>query len=241
MIDSAFLWAAVVVAFAGVVRGVTGFGGAMVIAPALSVSLSPERAVAIALTLEAFAALPLLRPAVRSVNWEVMRPIIISAFIAAPAGGFLLVSLDPVLMRRLIAIIVIVFAFVMLTGFRFHGRQRIGTGVAVGLAGGVLVGATSMGGPPVILYLMAGPGPLSVMRANLMLYVTMSSVAGLLALGLAGALKVDVMLLILALAPVYMLAGLAGGRIFHRINAQIFRRLTLIFLIGVSAAILVLS
>jgi len=46
-----------VVTLAGVMRGITGFGGAMLMAPPLSTMLGPVPAVVTALTLEAAAAL----------------------------------------------------------------------------------------------------------------------------------------------------------------------------------------
>ena len=49
----------------GMVRGATGFGGAMVMTPVLSVLLSPITAVIGALLLETFAAAPMLRDAAR--------------------------------------------------------------------------------------------------------------------------------------------------------------------------------
>lgn len=231
----------VVITIGGFVRGLTGFGGGMVMAPVLSLLLGPQQAVAISLGLESFAVLPLLRPAMRTAHWTVMRPIIIAAFIGAPVGGILMVLLAPATMRNLIAGAVIVSAAAMLAGFRYHGPQRTGTSVAVGFAGGVLVSATSMGGPPVIVYLMAGSDPPQVTRANLMVYATICAMAGLIALGMTGILSVSWALLVIILAPFYILSTYAGCAFFSYINEQYFRRFILLFMIAVSAGVVIFS
>jgi uncharacterized protein len=58
------------VAVAGLVRGITGFGGAMVMTPALSVLIGPTRAVVVALVLETSAAIQLLPDALRKAQWK---------------------------------------------------------------------------------------------------------------------------------------------------------------------------
>ena len=61
-------------------------------------------------------------------------------------------------MRRVIAGMAAAFSLLLLTGWRYRGRHMLGLSVATGSASGLMVGAISMGGPPIFLYLMAGPG-----------------------------------------------------------------------------------
>jgi hypothetical protein len=233
------LAAAAIAAVAGVVRGITGFGGAMVMAPPLALLLGPRLAVPVVLVLESVAAAPMLVQTRREVRWRVVGPILAAACIAAPLGSSVLVAADPQLLRRAIAAIVIAFSLLLLLGWRYAGRQRLATSVAIGGVSGAMLGATSIGGPPVILYLLSGSDPVATTRANLSLYVAATALAGLLALWAFGALAAGAMLASLALAPGY-LAGLAGGvRAFARLDDQRFRRFTLFLLILVSAGILI--
>jgi uncharacterized membrane protein YfcA len=101
-----------------------------------------------------------------------------------------------------------------------------------------MLGATSIGGPPVILYLLSGPDPIESTRANLSLYVAGSALAGLVALWAGGVLAGAAVMAGLLLAPGY-LAGLAAGvRAFSRFDDVRFRRFTLLLLIVVSGGIL---
>ncbi|HUG77544.1 MAG TPA: TSUP family transporter, partial [Burkholderiales bacterium] len=72
--------AMIVGAAAGVVRGITGFGGAMVMSPPLALLLGPRLMVPVALLLEGIAALPMVWETRRLVRWRVIGPIIVAAF-----------------------------------------------------------------------------------------------------------------------------------------------------------------
>jgi uncharacterized membrane protein YfcA len=230
--------AAAIAAVAGVVRGITGFGGAMVMAPPLALLLGPALAVPVVMALESIAATPLLVQTRREVRWPLVGPILVAACLAAPLGSYVLVVADPQLLRRAIAAIVIAFSLLLLLGWRYTGRQRTATSAAIGAVSGAMLGATSIGGPPVILYLLSGPDPVTTTRANLSLFVAATALAGLLSLWAVGALASGALPASLLLAPGY-LAGLAGGvRAFPHFDDQRFRRFTLLLLITMSAGIL---
>lgn len=230
--------AVAIAAIAGIVRGITGFGGAMVMAPPLALLIGPLLTVPIVLLLESAAAAPMLVQTRRLVRWRVIGPIIAAAALAAPLGSYLLVNAEPQVMRRVIAAVVIVFSLLLLLGWRYGGAQRTVTGVSLGAVSGTLVGATGMGGPPVVLYLLAGPDPIAVTRANLTYYVAAISIAPLLALWASGSLGMPALTLAAALAPGYYLGMILGIRLFADFNDTRFRRFTLAFMLVVATGIL---
>ena len=225
-------------ALAGVIRGITGFGGAMVMSPPFALLLGPLVAVPVVLLLEGVAAAPMLvqlRPLVR---WRVIGPIIAAAYVTMPLGTWILVTSDPLLMRRVIAAVVIVFSLVLLLGWRYTGRQRLATGLGLGAVSGTMLGATTLGGPPVILYLLAGPDPIETTRANLTYYLGALCLAGLALLWLNGVLGASGLWLAAALAPGYYLGMVLGIRLFSRFNDTRFRQFTLAFMMAVAIGIL---
>jgi uncharacterized membrane protein YfcA len=225
-------------AIAGVIRGITGFGGAMVMSPPLALLLGPLVTVPVVLLLESVAAAPMLVQLRHLVRWRVIGPIIAMACLTVPLGAYVLVNADPLVMRRVIAAVVIVFSLLLLRGWRYAGRHRLATGVGLGAVSGTMVGATSMGGPPVILYLLAGPDPIDTTRANLTYFVGAISLAGVAVLALNGVLGTQGLWLALLLAPGYYLGMVAGIRLFSRFNDTRFRRFTLFFMMAVAAGIL---
>jgi uncharacterized membrane protein YfcA len=225
-------------AIAGVIRGITGFGGAMVMSPPLALLLGPLVTVPVVLLLESVAAAPMLVQLRHLVRWRVIGPIIAMACLTVPLGTYVLVTADPQVMRRVIAGVVIVFSLLLLRGWRFTGKHRLATGLGLGAVSGTMVGATSMGGPPVILYLLAGPDPIDTTRANLTYFVGAISLAGVTVLALNGVLGAQGLWLAALLAPGYYLGMVAGIRLFSRFNDTRFRRFTLFFMMAVAAGIL---
>jgi hypothetical protein len=223
---------------AGVIRGITGFGGAMVMSPPLALLLGPRLTVAVVLLLEGIAAAPMVLETRRLVRWRVMWPILAATCVTVPLGGYVLVSADPLTLRRAIAAIVIVFSLLLLRGWRYAGPQRTGTGVGLGAVAGAMLGATSIGGPPVILYLLAGPDRVETTRANLTLFVAVGSLAGVAMLWTRGVLDARAAWIGLALAPGYYGGVVAGTRLFSRFNDTRFRQFTLLLMVAVSTAIL---
>lgn len=225
---------------AGLMRGVTGFGGAMVLAAPLAVLVGPTQAVLTAVLLEAFAAGHMVPDALRTGTVRLLLPIWLAACITVPIGSYLLITVDPELMRRGIAVVVVIFGFVMLKGFRYHGSPRLPTSLAVGAASGVLAGATSLGGPPVILYLLSGPHPIAVTRANLTLTIMTVSIATVLALWIGGVLNPSSVGFALLLTPLFFLGVWCGGKLFPYLDERLFRRIALVVLVGVSVVVLVI-
>jgi uncharacterized membrane protein YfcA len=103
---------------------------------------------------------------------------------------------------------------------------------------GTLLGATGIGGPPVILYLLSGPDPVAVTRATLTLFVVLISVAGLAMLGFNGLLNRESLLMTVPLVPLFYGGVTIGGRLFHRFSEARFRQFTLLLLLVVSIGIL---
>ncbi len=211
----------------------------MVMSPPLAVLFGPQLAVPVVLLLESLVATPMLVQTRHLVHWHMIGAILLAACATVPLGTWILVGTDPLVTRRAIAITVIVFALALLRGWRYAGRPRLATSLGLGAVSGTMLGATSIGAPPVILYLLSGPDPIERTRANLTLYVTVISLAGAAMLWHYGVLGARAGWTTLCLAPAYY-AGLVGGvRLFPRLSDTRFRQLTLLLLIGVSTVILV--
>jgi hypothetical protein len=192
----------------------------------------------VVLLLESLAAAPMLVQLRRLVRWRVIGPIIAAACATVPLGTYVLMHADPLVLRRLIAATVIVFSLLLFRGWRYSGEQRLATALGLGAVAGTMVGATSMGGPPVILYLLAGPDRIETTRANLTYFVGAISLAGIAMLWLGGVLDARAAWLAAALAPGYYGGMVLGTRLFSRFNDLRFRRFTLFLMMAVSTGIL---
>ena len=223
---------------AGVVRGITGFGGAMVMTPPLALLFGPRFAIPVVLLLESLAAMPMLLHVHRLIRWRTIGPLLAAACATVPLGGYILVAADPVVLRRAIALTVIAFSVLLLRGWRLKSSHRLGASLGLGALSGGMIGATGIGGPPVVLYLLSGPDRIETTRANLTLYVFGTALATILMLRFRGILDLPAMLAGLALAPGYYAGVVLGARLFPRFSDTRFRQFTLVLLMLVSAGIL---
>lgn len=236
--DSMLTWSVLIALAGGLVRGTTGFGAAMVMTPPLALLVGARTAVPVTLLLETFAAAPMLPAALALARWRVIAPICASAVLTVPAGALLLALASPLTLRWLIAATVMLFSLALLFGPRYKGSQRLSTSFGLGALSGTMLGATSIGAPPVILYLLSGPDPATVTRANLTLYVVVISAAGLMMLGVNGLLTVATLQQAAVLALPFAGGVVVGSRLFARFSDQRFRQVTIVFMFLVSLGVL---
>lgn len=222
----------------GLVRGTTGFGAAMVMAPPLALILGPKMAVPLALLLETFAAAPMLPGALALARLRVIAPICAAAMATVPLGSYLLAGASPMALRRAISATVIVFALALLSGRRYQGEPRLATSLGVGALSGTMLAATSIGAPPVILYLLSGPDSAAVTRANLTLYVMALSGAGLVALAMGGLITVPALQTAALMTLPFVGGVMVGSRLFARLSDLRFRRSVMVFMMCVALGVL---
>lgn len=231
---------AVIVLTGGLMRGVTGFGGAMFMTPPLSVIVGARQAVVYALLLEAAAAIVMIPQVAKHVELRTVALLSAPAVACLPLGGLLLITADPHTLKTVIATIVCIFCAVMLCNGGHHAKVKPLVLALVGAAGGALCGATSMGGPPAILYLLYGPTSAGVTRANLVIYVSILSILGLIVPALSGIITASVLATALILVTPYLGGTWIGTRIFSRLTDHNFKRAALLLMMGAGVLGLVL-
>ncbi|MFC3000380.1 sulfite exporter TauE/SafE family protein [Falsiroseomonas tokyonensis] len=221
-----------VTALAGLMRGYSGFGTAVLLAPAYSVLWGPRIGIPVMLLMELVVSLQLVPRAFREANRRVILPIGAAATLATPLGAFILITADEDLLRRFIGGFVLVFGLLLMSGWRYHGSRPLPLNIAVGTMAGLLKGATGISGPPVILYLLAGPEAAKQHRANLILFFGTIAVISVIPPALAGLMGWPVLAKLLLLLPVLMVCVPLGARLFHVLPERWYKRAALIFLVS---------
>ena len=221
---------------AGVLRGFSGFGAALVLAPVVSLIVGTHVAVP-AIILSIFVTtVQLFAPTWSQVRRSDQLALSLAGCIGVPAGVVLLIYLDPELMRRSISAVTALFALLLMTGWRYsHQPSRYGS-AAMGALGGVLSGAASIGGPPVIVYLLAGPGSAAQTRASLIYYFAFTQLTAIVMFSIGGLMNWEVVVTAAVVSPSLILGTWAGVRLFHLASERVFRiaALTILLIVGVS-------
>lgn len=223
-------WFLIIAIAAGLVRGLTGFGGAMVMTLPLAWLLPPGEAISVVLLMESIAAAPLLRRAYADCSGKTLVPICVFAAVFLPFGVMAQSRMDPDTVRTGIALLVLVFSVLLMFGVGIRNAPPRWVSGVVGSVGGFLMGSTAIGGPIVVLYLMALKDSPEVARANLMIYITFVASFGLLILILNGAVGRSGLYLMLLMTPIYLVGGFSGERLARSLPVNALRRFTLSFL-----------
>jgi len=230
--DWRILVAACVTALAGLMRGYSGFGTAVLLAPAYSVLWGPRIGVPVMLLMELFVSLQLLPKAFGDADRRVIVPIGAAAACMTPVGAFILLTADQDTLRRFIGGFVLVFGLLLMSGWRYHGARPLALNLGVGTLAGLLKGATGISGPPVILYLLAGPEEARRHRANLILFFATIAVISVIPPALGGLVGLPVAAKLVLLLPVLLVCVPLGARLFHVLPERWYRRLALVFLVA---------
>jgi uncharacterized protein len=224
--------AAAIVAFAGLVRGFSGFGFSLAAVPLLSGVLPLNAVVPLALVLEAVGILPALSRTWRHTEWHTLGRLLLGAAAALPLGVLALRTGAPTLLRPAAAIVVLsAVAFLWHAPQRAAGRTPAMTGpwpaVLVGGMSGVLNGAAAMSGPPIILFMLAGLRSPESSRATMMLFFSASAaIALVIGIGSRTYILPDPLQVLWCL-PFLALGLELGIRAQHLASAAVARRLAL--------------
>lgn len=236
ILSDIWLAAAAVVFCAGMAKGMTGFGSALVMVPVLSLLYGPAAAIVVLNLIDMPAALPMMPKAIRRCTWRPVLLLLLGAAVGFPLGAQVLLIADPEVLKQVIAGTVLLVAVVMATGWRYRGRPTPPLTSAAGLMGGLMGGATGLGGPPVVLFWLGTQRDGGTVRANLLVYFMLNGVVGIVTLAAVGLFTLETAVLAASLAPVFGAGLWAGGRCFGLLSDVGFRRaaLSLVAMAGVS-------
>lgn len=215
----------------GMIRGFTGFGSALVIAPVLSIAVGTHVAVPAIVAVLFASTFQLMPGAARDADWKRVSRLSLAGIIGVPIGIYALVAVDQELMRRFIAVVVVAFALFMLTGWRYKREPGVVMTMGVGGMGGVLSGAAAVGGPPVIIFLLAGPAAAAANRASIIYYFFFSQIIAMVMYWYQGFLTPKVLWLAVFMLPTQVIGVAIGTKLFPKANETLYRRIALFFLL----------
>ena len=217
--------------FAGLMRGFSGFGAALTIAPVLALAVGPRAAIPAILIVMLTTSIQLAPKAWASANWPTVIPLSIGGAIGIPIGAWLLVVIDEEIIRRSISITVVFFAVLMLIGWRYKGSIGPAVSAFAGGLGGLISGAAAAGGPAVIMFLLAGPESAARNRAAIILYFIFTQAVALAVYGIGGLMTWKILWIALPMIPTISLGTWLGEKMFGRASDRLYRRIALAFLL----------
>ena len=226
--------AAVVLAIAATlaaafVRGLAGFGMAILLVPVLGQAIPPAEAVVVGNWLGLLIGLKDIRRNLAYAEASA-RTIAILAVLATPVGVVLL-SLTPMPLARLLIAMVALIAFglLLLPKRPPHPPGRLATGLT-GIASGLLTGFAGMPGPPVVPYYLGRHIDPRIARASMMVIFMATCLAGVLSASVLRVATLREPVLALLLMPTVILGDWLGHKAFGKVSTLQWRLFTALVL-----------
>ena len=207
----------------GTARGFSGFGSALIFMPLASSIAAPRLVAALLLVIDFVAAAPLVPNAWKHADRSATAVMVFGALIGVPIGTYFLSRLDPVTTRWIISFFVAALLLLLLSGWRYRGKDHAAISVGIGALSGFCSGLAQTGGPPIVGYWLGRPIASHVARANIVLFFGASDFFSLVSYFLSGLITADSIKFSFVVGPVYGLGVWFGASLFGKASEQVFR------------------
>ncbi|MBA2399656.1 MAG: sulfite exporter TauE/SafE family protein [Bradyrhizobium sp.] len=213
-----------VIAFvSGTARGFSGFGSALIFMPLASSIAAPRLVAALLLIIDFIAAAPLIPNAWKQADRKATAIMVLGAFVGVPIGTYFLSRLEPVTTRWIISAFVFALLLLLLSGWRYRGKDHTSISIGIGGLSGFCSGLAQTGGPPIVGYWLGRPIASVTARANILLFFGASDFFSVVSYALTGLITADAIKFSFIVGPVYGIGVWFGALLFGRASEALFR------------------
>ena len=142
------LYVALAALTAGIVRGFSGFGTAMIFLPVAGKYFEPVTAIIILTIMDLCGPALIVPRALRDAYKPDLFRLIGGMILTLPIALYFLLNMETELFRYIVSILALVLVFVLATGWRFEGQLHSGALIGLGGIAGVSGGIAGVPGPP---------------------------------------------------------------------------------------------
>ncbi len=225
---------------AALIQGVAGFAFALVSMALLTRILGLQAAVGLVSVFGLLTSSTQVLQLRAHIDPAKIKPPLLGMLVGTPIGLAFLRSAPPGSLEISLGVMLVLYSIYALSGFHQPSKPASDRcGVLAGLAGGILGGAFTTAGPPLVVYTTAKQWDKYAIKSSLAVLFTLGSILQVTLFSLSGLITWPLLKLNLMLAPV-VLAGIWGGTlIYDRINHERFQQLVLLLLLALGLSYLV--
>jgi uncharacterized membrane protein YfcA len=215
---------------AGLTQGLTGFGAALVALPLLCFFLDIKTVVPLCVLNSVIITVTLAIQLRTTLTLKKIMPLCIASIPGIIVGVTLLKSVDTVVMRFLLGLLLALYALYNLSMSLRPRRLHQAYSWIAGFFSGAIRAAFSAGGPPAIIYATLNDWSKDEIKATLAGFFLFNSCITAIIHGLSGVTTGQSLMLFIVSAP-FVLAGTVGGSLLYRIlPGEKYRTIIFIFL-----------
>ncbi len=224
-----------IIAIAAMIQGITSFGFSLVSVPLLALIMPLELIVPMLVVFSLLLNIIVFSKIQGHINKKQIAILIIFGLISIPLGIYGLKVVDDRIIKLIVGVIIIISALAMQFGFKVRFKNQ---NLAYGLTGflsGILNGASSLSGPPVILMLSNDGLNKDNFRKTLATYFMVLNLFSIPLFLASGLLTETVLINSAKLLPALLIGTFTGIGVGNKIPDVLFKKLTLIliFVMGI--------
>jgi hypothetical protein len=228
--DGRFIAAVAIAVIAGLVRGFSGFGSALIYMPLISVLYGPKVAAPTLLLIDTICSLPFTVHAAPQCNPREVAWVSLAGFVFLPIGVMALVYIDAILLRWFIVALVLLALVALISGWRYHGRPTVPASLATGAIAGFGGGAVQIAAPPLLIIWLSGANNAATVRANIMVYFVPQALLAMVMYYWSALFTGETIVLSILLGMPFAVAMTAGVYSFHGSSEMLYRRVAYVII-----------
>lgn len=225
-LDTEGLWALLAAYLvAGVVRGFSGFGTALIVVPVAGIYLQPTDILLVIGVTGIASNIFLVPSAWGDADRGEVGILAGAAIIGMPIGIWLLGYIDATVIRWIVAAIAAGTLCAVVTGWQFHHRLGTPSLAAIGAGAGFVGGLTALTGPIAIIFYLANARKALALRANMILFLAALDFLLVATLAVNGLVRAEIVVLGLLASIPYAASIILGKALFDPDRERLYRGL----------------
>lgn len=229
-----FFLVILIILIASIVRGFNGFGFSAISVSGLAFILPVIEIVPVILLLEVLISIFMIPYIWNQIDWKFIIQILIGIIIGSPIGLFLLKYLSPNITNLIICSIVIVFSFLLMTGYKNTKINNSYLKILTGGVAGFLNGFSTLGGLLVALFLLVTNVQYTLIRASLAALFFFTDAYAFILSFFMGIIDITVIYRTISVIIFLPIGVYIGDKFFIKTKETTYRKIVLYFLIFIS-------
>jgi uncharacterized membrane protein YfcA len=211
------------------VQTVVGFAGSLIALPILLIGLKLPDAIAYISIFYLFSSIFLVYKEWSNIDRNVILRLGWASAVGVILGIVVLTYSKPIILKKALGVFILLYVAYVLFGKKDLklGKKRT---AFFGVMGGFFAGIFSTGGPLYVIAVKNTVEEAKIFRATMIGVLAVVTAVRIPSLAIGGVLNANHIKISLFILPVFFLAQFLGGRLFLKINEQLFKKVLLVLL-----------
>ena len=227
-----FLFASIIILVASMVQGATSFGFSLLALPLLSLLYDLKIVVPTLVFLSLFLNITIFFKLKIKPNFKEITLLGIFAIIFIPVGVQMLVFVEERTLKLLVSVLLIMISIIMLSGVQLKIKNKSLSYIITGILSGILNGAVSLSGPPIVVLLANDNKNKNEFRSTLTFLFIILNIVTIALYFVRDIFNQPEFTKLFFLLPIMIIGSYLGIYLGNKIDENKFKKIVLVLLLG---------